>query len=45
MGPRDRELTVDEQTVEIVEILESCDDYSDLDDDDNNEEYYVEELY
>jgi len=30
-GPRDKELTDDEQTVEILEIIEGCDGYSNLD--------------
>ena len=33
IGPRTKELTADEETVEILEIIEGCDDYSDLDDD------------
>ena len=37
-GPRDRQLTTDEETVEVLEIIEDCDNYSDLDDD---EEYQV----
>ena len=33
MGPRTKELSFDEETVEVLEAIESCDDYSDLDDD------------
>lgn len=34
MGPRTREeLSLDEETVEVLEAIESYDDYSDLDDD------------
>jgi hypothetical protein len=35
IDPRSKALTSDEETVEIVEIIENCDDYSDLD---NNDE-------
>lgn len=42
MGPRDKELTLDEETVEILEIIENCDDYSDLDDT-NEMDFYSEE--
>ena len=45
MGPRDKQLSADEETVEIVEILENCPDYSDLDDDNTDIDYVVEELY
>lgn len=31
-GPGNKEMTVDEETVEILEIIEECPDYSDLDD-------------
>lgn len=34
-GPRDKELTLDEETVEILEIIEQCPDYSDLDEEYN----------
>lgn len=33
MGPREKTYTVDEETVEVIEILENCENYSDLDDD------------
>ena len=39
MGPRDTNLTEDEETVEILEIIEQCEDYSDLD------ESYIPEYY
>lgn len=35
IGPRTKELTVDEETVEILEIIEECEDYSDLDEEYN----------
>ena len=31
LDPRDKVLSEDEETVEILEIIENCDDYSDLD--------------
>ena len=31
MGPRDRELTLDEEMIEVIEVIESCEGYSDLD--------------
>ena len=40
-GPNDHELSLDEETVEILEIIENCDEYSDLDDD--YEEEYIPE--
>ena len=33
MGPRTKELTLDEETVEVIETIEQCEDYSDLDED------------
>ena len=41
MDPRNKELSVDEQTVEILEIIEDVEDYSDLDNE-YSSEYYVE---
>ena len=44
--PRSKALSSDEETVEILEIIENCDDYSDLDDQDRVEyEYDFEEIY
>ena len=43
-GPRDRQLTADEETVEIIEVIEDCDDYSDLDDDTVDYEIFEPEL-
>lgn len=40
VGPRDKELTVDEETVEILEIIEDCQDSYDLDE---VSEYYTEQ--
>ena len=31
LDPRDKVLSEDEETVEILEIIENCDDYCDLD--------------
>lgn len=42
-GPRTKELTADEETVEILEIIEGCDDYSDLNDDDTDYEIFEAE--
>lgn len=42
MGPNDKVLTEDEETVEILEIIENCDEYCDSDDDDGYEEYVPE---
>lgn len=33
LDPGTKELTLDEETVEILEIIEECEDYSDLNDD------------
>ena len=33
MGPRTKELSLDEETVEVLEVIENYDDYSDLDND------------
>ncbi len=35
IGPRTKEMTVDDETVEILEIIEDCPDYSDLDEEYN----------
>ena len=32
MDPRNKALTADEETVEVLEIIEDCNEYSDLDD-------------
>ena len=40
MGPRNKELTIDEETVEVLEIIEGCKDQYDIDDD--NGDYYPE---
>ena len=37
LGPKTKELTPDEETVEVLEVIENYDDYSDLDDDDYDE--------
>ena len=42
MGPNDRTLTLDEETVEIIEVIENCDDYSNLDDNIDDIDYIVE---
>lgn len=31
VGPRTKELTTDEETVEVLEIIENCESFSDLD--------------
>ena len=41
MGPNDKVLTEDEETVEILEIIENCDEYY-LDDETDEEEYVPE---
>lgn len=41
-GPNDHEISLDDETVEILEIIENCDEYSDLDDDNIEEEYIPE---
>lgn len=41
MGPRTKELSFDEETVEVLEAIESCEDYSDLDNDEEVE--YLDE--
>lgn len=33
MGPKTKELSFDEETVEVLEAIESSEEYSDLDDD------------
>lgn len=43
MDPRTKELSLDEETVEILEVIEQCDDYSDLDDDEYSVDYLEEE--
>ena len=43
MGPREKALTTDEETVEVLEIIEDCTEYSDLDDQ-NYEVEYTEEF-
>lgn len=35
VGPRTKELTPDEEMVEILEIIENCEDYSDLEEEYN----------
>ena len=37
LDPRSKVLSSDEETVEILEIIEDCADYSDLDNDDTAE--------
>ena len=44
MDPRNKELSLDEETVEILEVIEQCDDYSDLDDGEYEVEYLEEEF-
>lgn len=44
MDPRTKELSIDEETVEILEVIEQADDYSDLDDDDYKVSYFEEEF-
>lgn len=39
MGPRNKELSLDEETVEVLEAIENCEEYSDL-----NDDYEVEYL-
>ncbi len=41
-GPNDHDTSLDEETVEILEIIENCDEYSDLDDDNEETEYIPE---
>ena len=43
MGPNDKTLSLDEEMVEIIEVIENCDDYSDLDDSTPVYEYDFEE--
>ena len=46
IDPRSKVLSSDEETVEILEIIEDCGDYSDLDNDDTPEyEFDYEENY
>lgn len=40
MGPRDKELTLDEETVEVLEIIEGCKESYDLDE---VSDYYTED--
>lgn len=42
--PRNKELSLDEETVEILEVIEQSDDYSDLDDGEYEVEYLEEEF-
>ena len=42
LGPNDKVISLDDETVEILEIIENCDEYSDLDDDDSVEEFIPE---
>ena len=44
MDPRNKELSLDEETIEILEVIEQSDDYSDLDDDEYRVEYLEEEF-
>ena len=41
--PRTKTLTSDEETVEILEIIEECEDYSDLDSESDVFEYNFDE--
>lgn len=41
--PRTKALSNDEETVEVLEVIENCDDYSDLDDSTPVYEYDFEE--
>ena len=41
--PRSKMLSSDEETVEILEIIEECDDYSDLDNNTETFEYDYED--
>lgn len=41
IGPRDRELNIDEETVEVLEVIEECRDCYDLDDDGSSS--YIQE--
>lgn len=38
-GPRSKELTIDEETVEVLEVIEQCQESYDLDEDTVNEYY------
>jgi len=44
-GPRSKMLSSDEETVEILEVIEDCADYSDLDTETEAYEYDFEEDY
>ena len=44
-GPRSKMLSSDEETVEILEVIEDCADYSDLDDNTPNYEFDFEENF
>ena len=44
-GPRSKMLSSDEETVEILEVIEDCADYSDLDTETETYEYDFEEDY
>ena len=43
-GPGSKVLSSDEETVEILEIIEECDDYSDLEDPETFEYDYEDEI-
>ncbi len=43
--PRTKALSSDEETVEVLEVIEQCDDYSDLDEDTPNYEFDFEENF
>ena len=43
MGPRTKELENADEIVEVLEIIENSDEYSDLDDDDLYEVEYLDE--
>lgn len=45
IDPRTKTLTSDEETVEIIEVIEECDDYSDLDDEPATYEYDFDEIF
>ena len=45
IDPRTKTLTSDEETVEIIEVIEDCDDYCDLDDEPATYEYDFDEIF
>ena len=42
LGPNDKVNSIDDETVEILEIIENCDEYSDFDDEEIIDEYIPE---